>query len=431
MACGYSWFGSQSCSYSGCPELLPPNQLSCFSSMKKLLYLTQRIPFPPNKGEKIRQYEVLKHLSLDYEVCLGTLVDDPADYQYVSNVKKLCQNLYAGTLDRRRAKLTCLSGLLTGEALSVTFYRHRGLAAWVSRIVRDTRPDAIVVCSSNMAPYVLDLPRPHSRLIVDLTDVDSEKWRAYAEIDKGPMRWVHQREWRRTAELEGRIAREADACLLVSRQEAALFVAHQPSASSRIHAVSNGVDHTYFDPALVTAIPYAAVPAFVFTGTMDYPPNIDAVSWFAREMLPLIRVKSPSAQFYIVGANPAPLVEALRRLPGVFVTGRVPDVRPYIAHATACVAPMRIARGIQNKVLEAMAMARPVIVTADALEGIDATPGTDLLLADTVADFAAACLKASGPEGAALGQAARNRVLRDYTWSERLRGLDPLLAAPA
>ena len=290
------------------------------------------------------------------------------------------------------------------------------------------QPQLIVVCSSNMAPYVMDLPRPNSRLVVDLTDVDSEKWRAYSATGSGPMRAVYRREWRQTAALEGRIAREAEASLFVSTQEAALFQSQHPSEADRIHAISNGVDHAYFDPAHTTERPFDDRPHYVFTGTMDYRPNIDAVDWFARAILPLVQSRLPGAQFIIVGANPVQAVQALSQLPGVSVTGRVPDVRPYFAHAAACVAPMRIARGIQNKVLEAMAMARPVIVTADALEGIDAIPSAEVLLANSPDEFAVACLKALEPASASIGQAARRRVLQDYTWSERLHGLDRLLA---
>ncbi len=389
--------------------------------------MTQRIPYPPNKGEKIRQYEVLRYLNQRYDVFLGTLIDDPADEKHRVTVQELCTGLYAGTLDRRRAKITCLTGLVTHEPLSVTFYRNGGLARWVRHIVADLEPEVIFVCSSNMASYVLNLRRPNSRLIVDLTDVDSEKWRAYAETGSAPMRWVHRREWHQTAALETRIAREADASLFVSADEAALFRRQHPTAVARTHAISNGVDHAYFDPALPTSPPYRGGPVYVFTGTMDYPPNADAVTWFATEMLPRIRAQISTAEFYIVGANPTAAVQALARRPGVTVTGRVPDVRPYVAHAAACVAPMRIARGIQNKVLEAMAMARPVILTPDALEGIDATPGSEVLLANDPVAFAAACLLALGPGGTQIGAAARQRVLRDYTWAERLSGLDQLL----
>lgn len=397
--------------------------------MPSLLFLTQRIPYPPVKGEKIRPLQILRHLRQYYDVYLGCLVDDPLDMQHVPTVRALCKEAWFATLDRRRAKIACLRGLLTGDALSVTFYRDRGLAAWVRGVLHTVRPEAIFVCSSNMAPYVMDLPRHASVCLVDLADVDSEKWRAYAAAGAFPMRWVHAREWRRVAALESRIAATCDWSTFVSEDEADLFRRLQPAYRDRIRAISSGVDHVYFDPAGDFGSPFAAGRLnFVFTGTMDYPPNVDAVAWFAKAILPLIRQHAPNACFHIVGANPSRDVQALATLDGVFVTGRVPDVRPYLAHASACVAPMRIARGIQNKVLEAMAMARPTVVTIGAMTGIDAQPGTEVLLADSAEAFAAACLQAAGPSGAAVGQAARARVLRDYVWAERLRGFDRLLA---
>jgi sugar transferase (PEP-CTERM/EpsH1 system associated) len=399
--------------------------------MPSLLFLSQRIPYPPTKGEKIRAFRIFDYLRRSYDIYLGSLVDDPADFEHLATLRAMCADAHIAPLNRRLAKIACLRGLLTGEALSVTFYRDRRLAAWVRRVLREVNPEVIFVYSSNAAPYMLDLRGRERVCITDLVDVDSEKWRAYAATAPLPMRWLHRREWRRVAALEARIARECDWSTFVSADEAALFTRLQPAYADKIRAISNGVDHAYFDPAQHFDPPFAADrPNFVFTGTMDYPPNIDAVTWFARAILPLIRRRAPDACFHVVGANPTAEVRALAALDGVLVTGRVPDVRPYLAHASAAVAPLRIARGIQNKVLEAMAMARPVVVTPDALEGIEAVPGIEVLLADTPDAFAAACLAAAGDAGAAIGAAARRRVKRDYVWAERLRGFDPLLTPP-
>ena len=395
----------------------------------QLLFLTQRIPYPPKKGEKIRPLQAIQHLRGTYDIHLGTLIDDPRDWEHVPAVQALCASSWFSGVNRKLANISCQTGWLTGEPLSVTFYRDRKLQAWVRKVLAEVRPEAIFVFSGNMAPYVLDLKGEERVRLVDLTDVDSEKWRAYAEVARFPMNWVYSREWRKTAELEARIARECDWCTFVSDDEAALFARLQPTHKDKIRAVSNGVDGAYFDPDLPFDPPYETDRLnFVFTGTMDYPPNVDAVVWFAGEILPVIRRTAPAARFHVVGSSPSAEVQALSAIDGVFVTGRVPDVRPYLAHATAGVAPMRIARGIQNKVLEAMAMGRPTVVTRDALEGIEATPGEEVLLADTAEAFAAACLEAARPESTAIGEAARRRVLADYVWAERLRGFDRLLA---
>jgi len=396
-----------------------------------LLLLTQRIPYPPNKGEKIRHFQILKHLAKSHNVYLGCLVDDPDDWRHVETVRSFCADAYVARLDRRYDALSHLKALGRGDALSVALYRDRGLAEFVSRTLETVRPDIVFVCSSNMAPYVLGHPHRGRRRIVDLVDVDSEKWRAYAAKGLGPMRWLYGREARKVFALERLVALEADWSTFVSDAEADLFRHLVPERAENIVGISNGVDCAYFDPEGGFAAPYnVGVPNFVFTGTMDYVPNVDAVTWFVADILPLIRRFFPQAQFHIVGANPAPAVQALARNKEVHVTGRVPDVRPYLAHATAAVAPMRIARGIQNKVLEAMAMARPAIVTADALEGIAAQPGDELLLADTADAFAAAAhrLAADVTEGRRIGEAARRRVIADFSWEGRLQGFDRLLA---
>jgi sugar transferase (PEP-CTERM/EpsH1 system associated) len=394
-----------------------------------LLFLTQRIPYPPSKGEKIRTWQILKHLAQTHAVHLGCLVDDPEDMAHRPVVRALCADAHFATLDRHVAKITCLTGLLTGEPLSVTFFRDRGLAAWTRRVLAEVRPQAIVVCSSNMAPYMLEAGADVPVRLVDFMDVDSEKWRQYAAQGHGPMRWVHRREWRLTAALEARIARACDWSVFVSADELRLMAEIVPDRVARMRAIANGVDHGYFDPAIPQDAPFDTdCVNYVFTGTMDYPPNVDAVLWFARQVLPRLQAVRPDVRFHVVGSSPAPEVMALDALPGVFVTGRVPDVRPYLAHAAAAVAPMRIARGIQNKVLEAMAMARPVVVTRAALEGIAALPDSEVLIADDEAGFAAACLRALEPPAEAMAQAARARVMQDYIWSERLAGFDALLA---
>jgi sugar transferase (PEP-CTERM/EpsH1 system associated) len=399
-------------------------------SKPDLLLLTQRIPYPPNKGEKIRHFQILKHLAKTHSVHLGCLLDDPADWQHVETVKSFCADAHIARLDRRFDAVSHIKALARGDALSVALYRDRGLAAWVKQKLETVQPQIVFVCSSNMAPYVLDHPH-RGRRIVDLVDVDSEKWRAYAERGFGPMRWLYGREAHKVFALERQVARAADWSTLVSDAEADLFRRLVPERAETIVGISNGVDCVYFDPASGFAPPYnVGVPNFVFTGTMDYVPNVDAVAWFANDILPLIRRSLPTAQLHIVGANPVPAVQVLARTKGVHITGRVPDVRPYLAHATAAIAPMRIARGIQNKVLEAMAMARPAIVTSDALEGIAALPGSELLLADTADAFAAAAhrLAADVTEGRRIGEAARQRAVADFSWEGRLQEFDRLLA---
>ncbi len=405
--------------------------------MPDLLFLMQRLPYPLIKGEKIRNFHILNYLTKWYDVHFGCLIDDPADFEHIDIIKARCASMFTAPLDRKRAKLTCLSGLLTGEPLSVTFFHDRGLRRWVEDVMTRIKPEMTFVNSSNMAPYILDLP-PSGKRVVELGDVNSEKFRSYADAAGPPMRQVYRRETGLVERLERRVALECDWSVLVSEAEAALFRTKVPEAAARIVGISNGVDHHYFDPAPGYPAPFdPSLPAFVFTGTMDYAPNCDAVVWFANEVLPRIRQAHADARFFIVGSNPAEAVNRLAKLDGVTVTGRVPDVRPYVFHATAAVGPMRIARGIQNKVLEAMAMGKPVIVTSGALEGIDATPGREVILADDAETFAAAAIRLIGPggaateEGEALGVAARRLILRRYDWNACLSGFDDLMRPPS
>jgi sugar transferase (PEP-CTERM/EpsH1 system associated) len=395
-----------------------------------LLFLTQRIPYPPTKGEKIRPFHVIEHLRRSFRIHLGTLIDDPADVAHGPTLAALCADTHFARLDPRRAKLRCATGLITGEPLSLPYFRDRGLARWVARVLAAVRPAAVFVFSSAMAQYVMDGLGGARVSIMDFADVDPEKWRAYAAETRGPMGWVYGREARLLLAHDRRVAARFDHSLFVSEPEAALFRRLAPEVAPRVAAMSNGVDATYFapDPARPDLVGPDR-PVFAFTGAMDYRPNIDAVVWFATAILPLIRAALPAARFVIVGARPTPEVERLAAEPGVIVTGRVPDVRPYLAHATAAVAPLRIARGIQNKVLEAMAMARPVVATGAALEGIEARAGVELLVADDARGFADHCLAiARGTALDSLGTAARRRVLDHYTWAAQLAVLDRLLA---
>jgi sugar transferase (PEP-CTERM/EpsH1 system associated) len=302
------------------------------------------------------------------------------------------------------------------------------MGRWVSELLSREKHDLVFVYSSAMAQYVLKRDLHGARLVMDFVDVDSDKWRQYAGETKGPMRWVYRREARKLLAFDREIAARADAGLFVSDAEAALWRDLAPEAAARTHGIANGIDCRYFSPRHVWSTPLAGPgPHFVFTGTMDYWPNVDAVRWFAAQVFPKIRAARPDATFTIVGSKPAPEVQALQSQAGIHVTGRVPDVRPYLAHAHAAVAPMRIARGIQNKILEAMAMARPVVTTGQGLEGIDAQPERHVLLADTEDDFFRACLRAAEPEAAAIGLAARRLMEDSYTWESRLQGLDRLL----
>jgi sugar transferase (PEP-CTERM/EpsH1 system associated) len=395
-------------------------------NVEGLLFLAHRIPYPPNKGDKIRSFHLLRHLASRYSIHLGAFVDDPDDWQYRDALQAYCASIKLVPLHARRARLASLAGLLSGEALTLPYYRNRELRRWADERAASGNVTRGIAYSSAMAQF---MPGNLARRVIDMVDVDSDKWTQYASTQRWPLSWVYAREGRKLAAWEARVARDFDATLLVSADEAALLQQRAPQARHKIGAFENGVDAEYFSPTRDYPNPYpAGANTIVFTGAMDYWPNIDAVNWFAERIFPAVRAAVPDARFVVVGSRPTEAVLALARQPGVQVTGNVPDVRPYLAHAACAVAPLRIARGVQNKVLEAMAMARPIVVTAQAAEGIRAEAGRDFVLASGAAEFAQA-VAAQLQQSAAVA-CARERILQNYDWSRNLGVIDPLLQPP-
>nr|WP_248287473.1 TIGR03087 family PEP-CTERM/XrtA system glycosyltransferase [Massilia antarctica] len=395
-------------------------------SVDDLLLLIHRIPYPPNKGDKIRSYHLLKHLARYYRVHLGTFVDDPDDWQHLPRVQALCASSHFARLDPTRARVRSLGALLANRSLSLDYYRDKGLREWVGATMAANKVERILVFSSPMAQYAEAYRQ--ARRVVDFCDVDSDKWRQYAAQKSWPMSMLYAHEARQLLRYERKVALDSAASLFVSAPEAALFRQLAPESAERTGFFNNGVDTDYFTPHADYPNPFiAGQQALVFCGAMDYWPNVDAVTWFAREIFPAVLARHPAAQFVIVGARPAQEVLQLAALPGVSVTGTVPDVRPYVAHAALCVAPLRIARGIQNKVLEAMSMAKTVVVSPQALEGIAAEPGRDLLLAADAPHFGAAIGQALDAPRPDMGRAARHAVETQYGWSSNLAPVVSLL----
>ena len=247
--------------------------------MANLLYLVHRMPYPPNKGDKVRSYNMLKQLSRHHQVYLGSFIDDPDDQQHVAALREMCAELYLATLSPGRAKLASLTGLLSGQALTLGYYRDAGLARWVSETVASRCIDAAVVFSSSMAQYAQRWPG--LPMLVDLVDVDSAKWSEYAGAHRWPLSWVYRREGRCLLAYERELVSQAARSYLVTGKEVELFTRLAPETAGQVQALSNGVDADYFAPDALLANPYNAgeVPV-VFTGAMDYWPNIDATVWF-------------------------------------------------------------------------------------------------------------------------------------------------------
>jgi polysaccharide biosynthesis protein PslH len=397
-------------------------------TMGNLLYLVHRLPYPPNKGDKVRSYHLLKHLRAQHEVFLGTFVDDPDDEQHVPTVRALCTDLHVSRLRPRAAKVCSLTALPAGRPLTLDYYRSAAMHAWVREVMAAHRIDAIVVFSSAMAQFVPQAPT--MPVLVDFVDVDSAKWTQYASNHRWPLSWLYRREGERLLAYEREVASRAQRSFFVTENEVALFNAAAPECAPRVQAIGNGVDSDFFAPDAARTTPFATdeIPV-VFTGAMDYWPNIDAVTWFAQEIFPLLRAKHPGLRFYIVGRSPPASVQALASAE-VVVTGTVPDVRPYLQYAAVVVAPLRVARGIQNKILEAMAMARPVVAAQSCVEAIHAQPGTELIPALEAGDFVreVSALLNDPIRATTLGAAGRQRVVQGYSWAAHLSVMDAHIA---
>jgi sugar transferase (PEP-CTERM/EpsH1 system associated) len=389
--------------------------------MGDLLFLAHRVPFPPDRGDKIRSYNILKHLAERHRVHLAAFADDDVDEAAADALKPLVAKLHIERRTRSRGMSAALA-LATHKSVSVTAFAHAGMARFVDRLLAEEPIEQVYVFSGQMAQYA-----PSDRpFLMDFVDMDSEKFADYGRSATPPMRWMWQREARRLFHFERETARRAVISLFVSEAEAALFRKRTKLSEDQVQALENGIDLDSYRPE---PHPKGAPPLIVFTGQMDYPPNVEAAGGFARDVMPLVRERFCEARFAIVGRKPDASLTALDGRDGIEVTGAIPDVRSWLAKADVVVAPLRIARGIQNKVLEAMAMGRPIVASPQAFEGIDAEPGRDLIVADGAraeADAVAALL-ADPARAEAIGAAARARVEARYAWDARLAPLDAML----
>ncbi|MFN3231959.1 MAG: TIGR03087 family PEP-CTERM/XrtA system glycosyltransferase [Alphaproteobacteria bacterium] len=397
--------------------------------MDDLIFLAHRIPYPPNKGDKIRSWHMLKYLAARYRVHLGCFIDDPQDQQHKGALEAICASTCFVDLPVWKGRLRSVTAFVRNEPLSVAHYRDAGLTQWVEHVAAQHNPKGAVLYSSQTALFLPPLVHAGARTVMDFVDVDSDKWAQYAARKSGPLKWLYAREANRLAHFEKAVAQQVDACVLVSDQEAALFRTIVPAAADKIFGMSNGVDTEAFSPDRRFENPFSSgEQAVVFTGAMDYWPNVDAVVWFADHVWPKVIKACPQAVFYIVGFKPAAEVQALAGRPGLVVTGAVSDTKDYLAHAACAVAPLRVARGIQNKVLEAMAMALPVVASPQAAEGLAHVKEAELAVADQPDTMAKAVIAVLTSTGGPDGAAARNRVMRDYAWEANLAVLDQLIA---
>lgn len=386
----------------------------------KILFLSQRVPYPPNRGDKITTWRLVERMKRTHEVTCVAFAHDEKDIEAAAQLEKLGVPTRCFRYDDRRAKLRSIPLLLGQTPLTLGVYGSRELQATVDELM--PQMDLAYAYSSSMGAFL----EPHSTKprVMHFGELDSDKWRQYGQSTSFPMRWVYKREARTLLAFERRIAHSFSANVLCTPLEEKIFQERIPDAPSTV--LRNGVDLEYYRPSSDERDPHSVV----FTGVMNYYPNVDAVRFFALDVLPLVQKKLPKTRFTIVGSHPTKHVQRLAKKKGVEVTGFVNDTRDHLRRASVSVAPLRIARGIQNKVLEALAMGLPVVGTASATQGVEGQNGRDYWVADEPARFASAVidLLKSPRQANELGLRGRRFVEQNYDWEVVFRPLDELLA---
>lgn len=393
------------------------------SAVRRVLLLTHRVPWPPDRGDRIRSYNLLRVLSRHFAVSLACVSDEPVTAAQQRELEKLTRQLAIAQVPAAQRRWRGVKALLAGQAATPAAFYEPVLADTVAEWHRADPFDAVIVFCTGMWRYLGALTPPPRVRILDMVDVDSLKWAAYADATRSPMRWVYRTEAQRLREIEIRAAHNVNAITLISDAEVRAYHQHvlgRRTTRAKILAAGNGVDLRYFHPL---SDPDQSVIGFV--GVLDYPPNERGICWFAREVLPKLRQHVPEAKLLIVGRNPTRQVLRLAGTPSVEVVGPVDDVRHAIARCSVMIAPLPIARGVQNKVLEAMACSRAVVASPQAFEGIRAEPNRHLLVADTPDQWTTALTKLLTDLKArhTLATAAREQIEQHYHWSATLQPL--------
>jgi polysaccharide biosynthesis protein PslH len=390
----------------------------------RVLFLSQRVPYPPTKGDKLRAYHHLKAIGSKHDVHLFSLADDPDDLAHERVLRSFCTDVTISRINPWVSRLLSLRVLGSGKPLTIPYFYSADLAARVTAALNTESYDRVFVYCSSMTQYVNGTELP---VLLDLVDMDSDKWQQYADHSSFPLSTIYKREAACLRSYEKQICQQMSRVFVTTEREARLV--HRICDRHRVAVIPNGVDADYFQ---ICDRQPESQQSVVFTGDMSYFPNQQAVTWFTYNVLPLIRRSVPEVQFTIVGRKPEKCVRQLATEPGVEVTGYVPDIRPYLKRAQVSIAPMFIAAGIQNKILEAMACAVPVVATPLALQGLSSSTAAVIEAADTPEQFADKCLSfLLNSELAGLqGIASRRQVIADYSWNRSAERLLEHLEAP-
>jgi polysaccharide biosynthesis protein PslH len=388
----------------------------------KILFLCHHFPYPPDHGARIRAFHFIRHLSQRNSVTVATLAHTEEELIQGRSLKEYCYEVIADVLPTPIRWTQALAELFSSSPSSVAYFRSVSLQRRINELLKSAAFDAIIVFCAFMAQYVLKWQSGYR--ILDYGDIDSAKWADYSRYKAIPLSWGYALEAAKLRAYERRVARHFQHCTVISQGELEEFQRFQVGVPCTI--IPNGVDTEYF---VYNETNENGASTIVFLGRMDYFPNIDGVKYFVREVLPLIRQKLPNVKLRIIGSNPAKSVRALARIPNISITGYVPDVRSYLRDAVVSIVPLRIVRGMQNKILESMAMGIPTVATSEAAKGVQVAPGKHLLVADRPKDFANEIIKVieNTTLHKNLAEAGRRQIEQVHTWGCSMEILDTIV----
>lgn len=397
-----------------------------------ILVVAQRIPYPPNKGEKLRTYHHIKRMvESGYEVEVVSLRHDDSDNELASALAKHL-NISVRLFSMQPKLLRYAKALAKLQAMSVAAFESKQLKDYIlNKVASSSNIDSIYLSASSLAPYILNSQLNDNqtlKLNMDFMDVDSDKWNQYAQSSAWPMSCIYAREAKKIKLLEQKTLARFDHVFLIADAEITLFE-QSVSKTKPVHKLGNGLDFDAFPPGKHED--KSDTPVYLFTGVMDYKPNIDAVVWFVEECWDAIKSKIPNARFVIAGMNPSAQVQGLTRIEGIEVTGFVEDILPYYHSAWVFVAPFRLARGVQNKVLQASACRIPIVTTPMGAEGIPFATPNSMYFAESSAQFADHCIQAvqDEPQATDKAQQVYEAITATYSWETQLTPLMKALSS--
>src|SRR6185437_7292097 len=387
-------------------------------------FACHRFPYPPNRGGKIRPFQMIRHLSQSHRVVVATLAHSQEEVEQGAELKNYCAEVLSEVAPSPVRWMNAIAALPTPQPSSAKYFHSARLLSRINALQEKTEFDAVIVHCAFVADYVRHIRAPFR--ILDFGDLDSRKWDDYSKYRAFPWSAGYALEARKMLRVERRLAGEFDYCTVTAQGELESYQ-HELGARTPCRVIPNGVDGAYF--RLSEACPHPS-PTIVFLGRMDYYPNVAGTLDFVENVWPLVRRRVPNAQFRIVGSNPLSKICALEKMDGISVTGYVPDVRPHVEDAAVAIAPLSIARGTQNKVLECMAMGLPVVASPQVAKGVQALPGRHLLVGDTPEELAKQIitLLEDVELRATIAQAGRRQVLSAHAWPESMKLLDEVLA---